>query len=254
MCFDFFKCVHSPNADVQLNMQKKSCLYSLSEGQCLYFIFLEFSWSLTGGWNATERANDFPLYIALHDGQRLPIIFISWKFSRTFMLSKNTSRKLSGSFMSLKEYFLENFQNLQARLSSNVGAVNVGLYEGGQRLCLIKILKKKDFVLIFLNVFTHPMLMCNWTCKKKFLYLKPFWRPIFVFHIFRILVFTHWRLKRNWTREWFSPLYSPSWWPTSAYYFYFLEIFQNFQRIFLGSVMSLKEFFSENFHNLQAFK
>ena len=121
--FWFFKCVHSPNADVQLNMQKKSSLYSPSEGQCLYFIFLEFSCSLTGGWNATERANDFPLYIALHDGQRLPIIFISWKFSRTFMLSKNISRKLSASFMSLKEYFLENFQNLQARLSSNVGRV-----------------------------------------------------------------------------------------------------------------------------------
>ena len=74
---------------------KKSPLYSLSEGQCLYFIFLEVLCSLTGGWNATDRANYFPLYIALHDGQCLPIIYVSQKFYRTFMLSKNISWKIS---------------------------------------------------------------------------------------------------------------------------------------------------------------
>ena len=59
------------------------------------------------------------------------------------------------------------------RLSSNVGAANVGLYEGGQRLCFVKILNFFFenlnfflFFLIFFQVFTHPMLMCKWACKK----------------------------------------------------------------------------------------
>ena len=69
--------------------------------------------SPTRGWYATERVNDFPLYIAFYDGQQLPIIYISRKISRTVMLPKNISRKLSGSFMTLKEYFSEIFQNLQ---------------------------------------------------------------------------------------------------------------------------------------------
>ena len=60
------------------------------------------------------KPNDFPLYIALYDGQHLPIIYISRKFSRTFMLLKNISRNLSRSFMSFKEYFSEIFHNLQA--------------------------------------------------------------------------------------------------------------------------------------------
>ena len=70
------------------------------------------------------------------------------------MLSKNISRKLSGSFMSLQEYFSGNFQNLQARLSSNVGRVPT-LYEGGQHLCFVKILKKilKIFFGFFLDFF-----------------------------------------------------------------------------------------------------
>ena len=96
--FYFFNVFTHPMLMCNWTCKKKSSLYSLSEGQCLYFIFLEFSCSLTGGWNATERANDFLLYIALHDGQRLPIIYISWKFSRTFMLSKNISPKLCFDF------------------------------------------------------------------------------------------------------------------------------------------------------------
>ena len=90
---------------------------------------------------------------------------------RTLMLSKNISRKLSGSFMSLQEYFSGNFQNLQARLRAKVGAAKMMAFMKEANICVLIFFWKNNGFFYFFNVFTHPMLMCNWTCKKNPLYI-----------------------------------------------------------------------------------